>query len=163
MNPTDMELKKYYNNNKYKYDTPAQIELLSIVVEKESLSNQIIKSLQNSKDKLQEFSIQAKKYSLAPTKNNHGYLGKMPISVLNTKLKPILKDKKKGYFSNSPIKTDFGYEIFYVLNDIPEYKSTFDGVKNRIKNEYIQKSVKSWALNKIRELKEKATIKILNN
>ncbi|AXX92543.1 hypothetical protein CPU12_01610 [Malaciobacter molluscorum LMG 25693] len=162
MKPSDKELKNYYYSNKFKYDTPAQIELLSIVVEKKSLAIQIINSLEKAKDKLQEFSIQAKKYSLAPTKNNHGYLGKMPISVLNAKLKPILKDKKRGYFSTTPIKTDFGYEIFYVLNDIPEYKSTFEGVKTKVKNEYIQKSVKSWAINKIKELKDKATIKIVN-
>ncbi|RXJ97273.1 hypothetical protein CRV00_00090 [Malaciobacter molluscorum] len=162
MKPSDKELKNYYYSNKFKYDTPAQIELLSIVVEKKSLAIQIINSLEKAKDKLQEFSIQAKKYSLAPTKNNHGYLAKMPISVLNAKLKPILKDKKRGYFSTTPIKTDFGYEIFYVLNDIPEYKSTFEGVKTKVKNEYIQKSVKSWAINKIKELKDKATIKIVN-
>ncbi|RXJ86720.1 peptidyl-prolyl cis-trans isomerase [Arcobacter sp. CECT 8985] len=162
MKPSDKVLEKYYKDRKYKYDTPAQIELLSIVVNKESLAKKIIKKLQNAKDKLQEFSIEAKKHSLAPTAKNHGYLGKMPIEALNSQLKPLLKDKKRGYFSEKPVKTEFGYEVFYVLNDIPEYKSTFDGVKDTVKDEYIQKTVKNWAMNKIEELKKKATIKIVN-
>ncbi|WP_419766847.1 peptidylprolyl isomerase [Arcobacter sp.] len=160
--PSDKELEKYYMDTKYKYDTPAQIELLSIVVEKLSLAKEIIKKLQNAKDILQEFSILAKKYSLAPTAKNSGYFGKIPLSVLNSELSPILKDKKRGFFTDNAVKTEFGYEIFYVLNDIPEYNSTFEGVKDKVKEEYVQKSVKAWAMNKIRELKESATIKILN-
>ncbi len=158
--PSDKELEKYYNNRRYKYDTPAQIELLSIVVEKLSLAKEIIKKLQNAKDILQEFSILAKKYSLAPTAKNSGYFGKIPLSVLNSELSPILKDKKRGFFTNKPIKTEFGYEIFYILNDIPEYNSTFEGVKDKVKEEYVKKTVKTWAINKIKELKEKAVIKI---
>ncbi|RXJ82805.1 peptidylprolyl isomerase [Arcobacter sp. F2176] len=160
--PSDKELEKYYNDRRYKYDTPAQIELLSIVVEKLSLAKEIIKKLQNAKDILQEFSILAKKYSLAPTAKNSGYFGKIPLSVLNSELSPILKDKKRGFFTDNAVKTEFGYEIFYVLNDILEYNSTFEGVKDKVKEEYVQKSVKAWAMNKIRELKESATIKILN-
>ncbi|ADG93520.1 PpiC-type peptidyl-prolyl cis-trans isomerase [Arcobacter nitrofigilis DSM 7299] len=158
--PSDKELEKYYNDRRYKYDTPAQIELLSIVVEKLSLAKEIIKKLQNAKDILQEFSILAKKYSLAPTAKNSGYFGKIPLSVLNSELSPILKDKKRGFFTNKPIKTEFGYEIFYILNDIPEYNSTFEGVKDKVKEEYVKKTVKTWAINKIKELKEKAVIKI---
>ncbi|WP_375723917.1 peptidyl-prolyl cis-trans isomerase [Arcobacter sp. KX21116] len=158
--PSDKELEKYYNDRRYKYDTPAQIELLSIVVEKLSLAKEIIKKLQNAKDILQEFSIVAKKYSLAPTAKNSGYFGKIPLSVLNSELSPILKDKKRGFFTNKPIKTEFGYEIFYILNDIPEYNSTFEGVKDKVKEEYVKKTVKTWAINKIKELKEKAVIKI---
>jgi parvulin-like peptidyl-prolyl isomerase len=158
--PSDKELEKYYNDRRYKYDTPAQIELLSIVVEKLSLAKEIIKKLQNAKDILQEFSILAKKYSLAPTAKNSGYFGKIPLSVLNSELSPILKDKKRGFFTSKPIKTEFGYEIFYILNDIPEYNSTFEGVKDKVKEEYVKKTVKTWAINKIKELKEKAVIKI---
>lgn len=158
--PSDKELEKYYNDRRYKYYTPAQIELLSIVVEKLSLAKEIIKKLQNAKDILQEFSILAKKYSLAPTAKNSGYFGKIPLSVLNSELSPILKDKKRGFFTNKPIKTEFGYEIFYILNDIPEYNSTFEGVKDKVKEEYVKKTVKTWAINKIKELKEKAVIKI---
>ncbi len=158
MKVNDKKLKEYYELNKYKYDTPARIELLNIVVEKESLAKKIIENIKKAKDSLQEFSNQAKKYSLAPNASNHGYFGKIPLMNLNTELK-TLKDKKRGYFSKKPIKTEFGYEVFYVLNDIPEYKSTFESEKDKVKEEYIQKEVKNWAINKIKELKEKADIK----
>jgi parvulin-like peptidyl-prolyl isomerase len=161
MQPSNVELKKFYQNQKYMYDTPAQIELLNIVVEKESLAKEIIARLSKSSNKLQEFSSLAKKYSLAPSKTHYGYFGKIAIKNLNEVLKKNLADKKRGYFTNTPIKTEFGYEIFYVLNDIPKFDSTFEALKERVKEEFIQKTVKSWAINKIKSLKENAKIKIL--
>jgi parvulin-like peptidyl-prolyl isomerase len=161
MQPSNVELKKFYQNQKYMYDTPAQIELLNIVVEKESLAKEIIARLSKSSNKLQEFSSLAKKYSLAPSKTHYGYFGKIAIKNLNEVLKKNLADKKRGYFTTTPIKTEFGYEIFYVLNDIPKFDSTFEALKERVKEEFIQKTVKSWAINKIKSLKENAKIKIL--
>ncbi len=156
---SDKVLKKYYDSVKYKYDTPARIELLNIVVEKEDLAKKIIEDIKKAKDSLKEFSVQAKKHSLAPSASNHGYFGKVALMNLNPTLK-ILEDKKRGYYSQTPIKTEFGYEVFYVLNDIPEYKSTFENEKDKIMEEYTKKTVKQWAMDKIKELKEKASIKL---
>lgn len=161
MQPSDKELKQFYQGRKYMYDTPAQIELLNIVVEKESVAKKIIDKLSKASNKLQEFSSLAKEYSLAPSKEHYGYFGKIAIKNLNEVLKNSLANKKRGFFTKTPIQTEFGYEIFYVLNDIPEFDSTFETVKERVKEEYIQKAVKSWAINKIKSLKENAKIKIL--
>ena len=160
LKPTEDELKKYYEARAYKYNTPAMLELLTIVVEDKKLSYKIIEELKNSKDTLETFSKLASKYSLAPSARNHGYFGKIPIDELNETLRPILKDLKRGDFVKEGIKTEFGYQIFYVLNDIPEFKSTFEGVKSIVKEEFIKSYVKRWAMDKIKELREKSIIEI---
>jgi len=156
---TDKQLKEYYESQKYKYDTPAMKELLTIVVEDKKLAQDIIKQLKNSKDSLELFSKLASKHSLAPSAKNYGYFGKIPVNNLNDSIRPALKDLKKNEFIKTPIKTEFGYQVFYVLNDIPEYKSTFEGVKSQIEDELLREKVKNWAMKKITDLKSKIDIK----
>ncbi len=160
MKISETKLKKYYELNKYKYDTPAMTELLTIVVNDKKLADKIIIELENSKDTLQAFSKLAKKYSLAPSANDNGYFGKIPLQDMNEAIKPYVKNLKRGEFTKKPIKTAFGYQVFYILNNIPEYNSTFKGVKNSIEDELLRKEVKSWAMKKIKELKKSAEIKI---
>lgn len=160
LNLSDEKLKKYYESQKYKYDTPAMKELLTIVVEDKKLALEIIDKLTKSKDSLNTFSKLANKYSLAPSSKDNGYFGKIPVDNLNNSIKPALENLKKNEFIKTPLKTEFGYQIFYVLNDIPAYKSTFDGVKEQIKSELLRKEVKVWAMNKISDLKAKANIEI---
>ena len=155
------EQKKYYNQNKYKYDTPATKELLTIVVNDKKTASMILQKLASAKDILQEFSSLAKKYSLAPSASQNGYFGKIAIYELNDQLKPAIKNLKRMEYTKKPIKTEFGYQIFYVLNDIPKFDSKFELVKSKIENEMMQKAVKDWAMNKIKELRSKAKIKII--
>jgi foldase protein PrsA len=160
LNLSDAKLKEYYESQKYKYDTPAMKELLTIVVDDKKLAQNIINQLSKSEDSLELFSKLASKHSLAPSAKNYGYFGKIPVKNLNQTIKPALENLKKNEFIKTPIKTEFGYQIFYVLNDIPEYNSTFDGVKSKVEDELLRKEVKTWAMNKIADLKAKATIKI---
>jgi len=153
--------KEYYQINKYKYDTPATKELLSIVVKDEKTALMLIDKLSTAEDSLKTFSLLAKKYSLAPSASKNGYFGKIAVYELNEVLKPAIKDLKRTEYTKKPIKTEFGYQIFYILNDIPEFNSKFELVKTKIENEMMQKAVKDWAVSKIKELKEKAIIKIL--
>lgn len=153
------EIKKYYEDNKFKYDTPAMIELLSIVVEDKKTANEVLAKLKSSEDKFIAFSKLAKEYSKAPSKNDGGYFGKIPFENLNDVLKPVLKGLKRGDYTN-PVKTEFGYQIFYVLNVIPEFKSNFESVKSQVTDDYLRIKVKEWAMKKIDELKKGAKIEI---
>ena len=158
MNISIQEQKKYYNQNRYKYDTPAMKELLTIVVDDKKTASMIVQKLSKAKDILQEFSILAKKYSLAPSAKQNGYFGKIAVYEINETLKPFIKDLKRTEFTKKPIKTEFGYQIFYVLNDIPAFNSKFNLVKTQVKNEMMQKAVKDWAMTTIQNLRKKATI-----
>lgn len=153
--------KQNYLQNRYEYDTPATKELLTIVVNDKKTALMIIKKLSSTKDTLQEFSTLAKKYSLAPSASQNGYFGKIATYELNDTLKPAIKDLKRTEFTKEPIKTEFGYQIFYILNDIPEFNSKFELVKTEVENKMMKKAVKDWAMNTIKNLREKANIKIL--
>lgn len=158
---TDEEaLKEFYEMRKYQYDTPAMIELLSIVVDNKELSKEILGKLKSADNKFKTFSNLAEEYSLAPSAKKHGYFGKLPIHELNDTLKPILKDMKRSDYTKEPIKTEFGYQIFYVLNDIPEFESTFEEVRGQVEDAYVKEKIRSWAMAKIKELEEKADIQI---
>lgn len=160
MKPSQKKLKEFYEARKYKYDTPALIELLTIVVNDKKEADDIIKKLSETEDKLETFSKLAAKHSLAPSAKEHGYFGKIPVDQLNDTLKASLKDLKRNEYLKTPINTEFGYQIFYVLNDIPEFKSTYESVKSQIEEEYLRQEVKKWAINKIKELKKNAKIQM---
>jgi len=161
LKPTTKELKEYYENNRYKYDTPALKELLVIVVDTKQKAQDIIKTLKSSDDKQKKFRELAKKLSLAPSAEDGGYFGKIAKKELNSTLKPAVGELKRGEFTKQPIKTEFGYEVFFVLNDIPEFKSKFDLVKSKVENDMMQKRVKQWAMDTIKKLEDSAKIKIV--
>ncbi|MCK5294355.1 MAG: peptidylprolyl isomerase [Arcobacteraceae bacterium] len=158
---TKKQLTDYYELNKYKYDTPAMKELLVIVVDTKKIAADIVSKLKKSENARIEFQELAKEFSKAPSANENGYFGKIPTAEMNDLLKPILKDMKVATFTG-PIKTEFGYQVFYILNDIPEFKSKFTQVRSKINEEMMQKAVKQWAVDTISELKNKAKIKIIN-
>ena len=163
LNFTNKELKKYYKTHKYKYDTVAYKDLAIIVVNTKKEANKIISKLQKSKNVEQDFMYMAKKYSLAPSAKNYGYFGKIATMDLNPQLKPILKNMKRGTFTTKPIKTDFGYEIYYIVNDIPAFNSKFNLVKDQVKQDLKKQTIKNWAVNTMQKLKSKAKIKIIQN
>ncbi len=160
---TNKELEKYYKTHKYKYDTIAYKDLAIIVVSTKKEANKIISKLQKSKNVEQDFMNMAKKYSLAPSAKNYGYFGKIATMDLNPQLKPILKNMKRGTFTTKPIKTDFGYEIYYIVNDIPAFNSKFSLVKDQVEQDLKKQTIKNFAINIMQKLKSKAKIKIIQN
>jgi len=159
MKPDEKVLKEYYKINKFKYDTPAMVELVTIVVQNKKEAEKIMNKLKDSKENFKLFSSLARKYSKAQDAVDGGYMGKIPISDLNEKIsKYILTLKRGGY--TKPIKTVFGYQIYYIINQIPAVNTTFDMVRDHIKEEYIHKEVKKWAFNIIHKLKKSAKIEL---
>lgn len=159
MKPSAAVLKKYYKENRYKYDTPHILELYTIVVDSKKTADKIIKKLSVSKNILTDFSHLATQYSQAPSKMDGGYFGKIAVLELNDVLKPELENLKQNEYTKQPIKTEFGYQLYYVVNNIPRYESKFDEVKLDVKDDYVKKATKKWAYDKIIKLKEKAKIK----
>jgi len=160
MKPSRKELMAFYKKNKYKYDTPHLLELSTIVVKSKKTADMIVSKLEKAKDVVKEFSKLAQKYSLAPSKVHGGYFGKIAVNSLNDVLKSRLKNLKQREYTKTPIKTEFGYELYLVINNIPAYNSKFDEVYPDVKNDYIKQAVKKWAHDKIMQLKRTAKIKI---
>ena len=158
--PTQEELKEYYKATKYKYDTPHMVEISTIVLDTKEAAEEVYKKLKsNKKVTFNKFFEMAQKYSKAPDAVDGGYLGKIAVNELNSVIKDDILKLKRGEFTK-PIKTEFGFQIYYLINNIPEVKTTFDMVKDRVKDEYIQMKVKKWAFSLIKDLKSKAKIEI---
>lgn len=151
------EMKEYYKNNKFKYDTPEMVEFYNIVVEDKTLAQKIFQKVKDANNSLETFMQLAKKYSKAPEASEGGYFGKMPTSDLNDVVKDKILKLKRGEVSQ-PVKTIFGYQIFLLVNHIPKYKSTFNEVASQVRNDYVAKNVKLWAKEKIESLKKDAKI-----
>ena len=159
MKPDEKILKEYYEKNRFKYDTPAMVELAAIVVDSKEEAEKIAKELKDSKADYKLFSSLARKYSKAPDAVHGGYMGKIPMSNLNEEISKHILPLKRGEYTK-PIKTVFGYNIYYIINQIPAVNTTFDMVKERVKDEYIRKEVKKWAFDTIHKLKNSAKVEL---
>ncbi|QDF29641.1 peptidylprolyl isomerase [Halarcobacter anaerophilus] len=160
LNPDINTLKKYYEINKQKYDTKKMYELLHIVVNTKKEASEIEKKLQKSKNPIKTFQELASKESLAPTKDKNGYLGQFYYENMPTELKQALKELKRGDYSK-PFKTDFGYQIIYVMGYQDEVKRGYKESQINVKEDYIKETVINWAFEEINKLKEEAKIKII--
>lgn len=159
MKPSRKQLMDFYQKTKYKYDTPHLLELYTIVVDSKKTAYMIVSKLEKSKDIVTDFSKMAQKYSLAPSKDHGGYFGKLAVNDLNDVLRPHLENLKQREYTKAPIKTQFGYQLYLVLNNIPKYNSKFNEVSLDVKDAYVKQAIKKWAYNKIMQLKRSAKIK----
>ena len=157
MKPDEKVLRQYYEQNKFKYDTPAMVELAGIVVETKSRADEIEKELKNSDGNYTLFSSLAKKYSKSPEATDGGYMGTIVKSNINKEINKYISPLKRGEHTQA-IKTLFGYEIYYLINAVPAVNTTYEMVKDKVKDNYVHQAVKKWAFTKIEALKKSAKI-----
>ena len=160
-NPSPQELQTFYEDNFHKYNTPELHEVYTILFKDKSEAKRIIKQLKKSDIVFETFRDLATKHSIAPSKNNNGYLGDYDVSQTNTILAKEIKKLKVGTFSSQPLKTDFGYQILYLSKIYPKQTRTFAQAKTQVKKDYLMQTVTMWAFGKIEALKQKAKVKIV--
>jgi len=160
LNPNKEILEKYYNINKEKYDTQKMYELLQIVVDNKVKADEIYTKLSNSDTPIKTFQELAQKESLAPTKDKNGYLGQYIYSQMPKELQDAVKDLKINQYSK-PFKTDFGYQVVYVMGFQDEVKRTYKESQINVKEDYTRETVINWAFDQINKLKKDAKIEII--
>ncbi|QKF82678.1 peptidylprolyl isomerase [Halarcobacter ebronensis] len=160
LKPDTNTLKKYYEINKNRYDTKKMYELLHIIVNTKEEALEIEKALNNSTAVIKTFQEIASKKSLAPTKDKNGYLGQFDYEAMPKELQEAVKNLTRNQYSK-PFKTDFGYELVYVMGYQDEVKRGYKESQINVKDDYTRESVINWAFEQINKLKEKAEIKII--
>ncbi|MFA5081570.1 MAG: peptidylprolyl isomerase [Hydrogenophilaceae bacterium] len=124
-----------------------------ILVEDEKLAKQIIVSLNGKK---KTFENLAKQYSKDPTGKEGGDLGWLAPSNVVPEFSAAMVALKKGDYSKTPVKTQFGWHIVKLLDqrklDFPAY----DKVKGRIESQLAQQDVRKY----LSELRATAKIEI---
>jgi parvulin-like peptidyl-prolyl isomerase len=160
---TDAAIKKFYSDNTDKFIQPEQIKASHILVADESAAKAIIKELSSvsSKDLATKFAESARKNSTEPSASQSG--GDLGWFSKNQMVKPFNDAAfalKKGEFTKTPVKTQFGYHVIYIEDKRPERKAALDEVKEQIigalKGEEFRKNVEAQA----KVLRDKAKIDI---
>ncbi|OGT31022.1 MAG: hypothetical protein A3E87_06335 [Gammaproteobacteria bacterium RIFCSPHIGHO2_12_FULL_35_23] len=151
INPTPAQLKQYYLNNINHYTIPKKWHLAHILVavapdssEQDIAAAQQKVALLTSKLNKESFSMVASEYSDDLATARVG--GQMPwITLLqldDTWQKQLLVLQKAGEVS-APFKTEQGYEIVKVIAIQPAVTQSFDGVKAKVRSDYIKQKAEN--------------------
>lgn len=143
--PSEKDLKDYYEKNKENYFKAKASHILLEDVEK---ANKLKKEL----DKGADFAELAKENSKDPgSAQNGGDLGEFTNGQMVQEFNEAIKVMKKGEISD-PIKSDFGYHIIKLTEKTPR---TFEEMKDSLKETYIKEKFGEY----IEKLKKDAKVK----
>lgn len=164
---TDELLKEYFFENKSNIVGKAQVNANHILVKSEAAANDIIASLGKSSNVAKTFKELAIKLSTGPSGKNGGSLGWFGKGQMVPAFETIAFSLGKGTFSKSPVKTQFGYHIIYVVDkregngiDLKKFLKLLSENPNKMKKVKFE-MFKLKLLKKISDLKEsKYDIKI---
>jgi len=157
---TENEQKDFYNKNKSKFNVPATLEARHILTKTQKEAQDVINTLNKAKNKKDEFIKLAKTKSVGPSGPKGGYLGKFPETQMVPEFSKAAKALKKGSYTKSPVKTQFGYHVIYLEDKQDATTLSYDKVKNRIKQVLFQQKFQKVIKARADELKSKAKIVI---
>ncbi len=154
------EEKKFYKENKEKFKKPAMLKARHILVKTEKEAKALIKELDKAKKKEETFIKLAKTKSTGPSGKNGGDLGEFPENRMVPEFSKAAKSLKKGTYSKTPVKTQFGYHIIFLNDKKPETTLKFDDVKDNIKRVVNGKKYNEKVKSLVKDLRKTAKIEI---
>ena len=141
----DAAVKKLYEDYKKTFKGEKEVKAKHILVKDEAKAKEVIAKL----DKKGNFEKLAKEYSKEPAE-----LGYFTKEMMVPEFANAAFDLKKGQYSKTPVKTQFGYHVILV-EDIRDAKpQEFDKIKNQLKGMLGQKAMGDI----IKSLQQKATV-----
>lgn len=157
---SEKEIKTYYANNEEKFKTEERLNARHILLKDEKEAKSVIKSLSGSKDTLAKFIELAKSKSTGPTGKNGGSLGEFSAKQMVPEFSAAASALKKGTYTKSPVKTQFGYHVIYLEDKKPAQKLSFDDVKVKIKQALVQEKFRNNIKDIVSDLRKDAKISI---
>jgi len=165
LTPSEEETRKYYTDNKKKFDTPETVHARHILIKVDDKDDEKTKSEKMTKIEAlrkqlvegADFEKLAKENSECPSGKKGGDLGTFPRGRM---VKPF----EEAAFSQKVndigpvVQTKFGYHIIQTLERNQATQKTFDEVKDKIKETLMNKKRQDFVKNYIAELKKKAKI-----
>ena len=147
--PTDDELKDYYNKNKETFGNPESLKASHILVESEDKANEVMKEL----DGELSFEEAARKYSTCPSKDQGGNLGEFGRGQMVKEFEDAAFGMEVGSISQ-PVKSQFGYHIIYLEDKTPAGEKTFDEAKEEVFNHVTRSRQQEKYIEKVNQLKQ---------
>ena len=156
---TDQEIKKYYADNKDRFNQPKKLQVHHILSKEEEESKSLLALISKAKDKKAAF------LKVASEKMGPGsFGGESNLGVLdkNSPMAPAFKaaylKMKANSISKKPVKTQFGYHIIYVDKVQGGKAKTFEELKPTIQQVVQGEKFDKILKVKVKALHKKATI-----
>ncbi len=157
---TDKEIKDFYNKNIKMFKQPATAKARHILLKTKADAQAVIKELKKAKDIKEKFIELAKKKSTGPSAASGGDLGWFDAKRMVKPFSDAAFKLKKGEYTKTPVKTQFGYHVIYLEDKKPAGNVTMEQAKANItqslKVQKFQQKMKKIA----QDLRSKADIKI---
>lgn len=129
---TEQDKKDFFEKNKEKFVMPEILEARHILVKTEAEAKAIIVDLDKVAKKEDKFKELAKAKSTDTTAQNGGYLGKAPADKLVPEFTTGAKMLAKNTYSKTPVKTEFGYHVIYLIDKTEAKTLTYPEVEGKI-------------------------------
>lgn len=156
---SDAEVKEYYDNNE-KFFTEEKGHVKHILVKTEDEAKKIIDELNKTpKSRVDsKFSSLAKAQSIDDTKASGGDLGEIDKNKMVPEFGEAAFALKNGTFSKTPVRTQFGYHVIYMVKKEKPIKRELSSVKDQIRSALSKQKLQNALHNKVLELRQKAKI-----
>ncbi len=149
---TDAALKKKYEELLTANPPQQEVHARHILVKDEQTAKDLIAKLEKGED----FAKLAKENSIDPSKDNGGDLGYFTKTMMVKEFGDAAFAMKKGEYTKTPVKTQFGYHIIKVEDVRMQEKPKFDTVKDQVKGQLNQDLIRQM----IDDLRQKNKVEI---
>ncbi|MGQ9462503.1 MAG: peptidylprolyl isomerase [Candidatus Fervidibacter sp.] len=127
---SEVEARRFYEQNKALYEQPERVRLRDITLESRENAEAIWKALQLRKG--DNFPELARHFSINPaTRTRGGDTGIIPVNDLHPELRNVVKRLKVGEFSR-PVNVDGEWVIVKLEERFPAEQKTFEQVKEQV-------------------------------
>lgn len=129
---SDADVKKYFDDNKDQYGHPEQVKAKHILVKTEDEAKAIIAQLKAGAD----FTTLAKEKSIEPgAKDTGGELGTFGRGEMDPDFEKAAFSQPVGTFSQTPVKSQFGYHVIFVEAHQQAVQPDFEKSKARVEED----------------------------
>ncbi|RAX52709.1 peptidylprolyl isomerase [Helicobacter sp. 16-1353] len=157
---SDIEIRKFYNENKDKFIVPETASARHILVETQKEAQDIINELNKVKpsDAEKKFIELAKSKSKDPSAANGGELPAFTKEQMVPSFSNAAFALKPNTYTKTPVKTDFGYHVIFLESKKPQGVSSYDEIKPRIEQELQLMKFREVVSQKAQDLRKKAKV-----
>ena len=129
---SDADVKKYFDEHKDQYGHPEQVQAKHILVKTEDEAKAIIAQLKAGAD----FTTLAKEKSIEPgAKDTGGELGTFGRGEMDPDFEKAAFSQPVGTFSQTPVKSQFGYHVILVEAHLPAVQPDFEKSKAQVEQD----------------------------
>lgn len=125
---SDEKVLAYYNKHQQDFNRPAQFRARQILVDTRDAAEQTLAKLKGGAD----FAEMAKEYSLSPDGRRGGDIGFFDSRMYPEIFSVVCQQLKAGELSDV-VQTDYGFQIFELLEKRPAYQVPFEEAKEAIR------------------------------